>query len=136
MKTGGEECARQRRNRRSAIPALLPGARRVDRNTRRGRVGTCSLFCPQKGDVEPPSSSLRCNVWGNEAEQDFSLLSPWWKWNQRGVSPPGRMLTLLGLSESCLQGVIPWAWPTPCAFSISSTPHQRGNLLQASGHIS
>lgn len=39
MKTGGEECAGQRRNRRSAIPALLSGARWVDGNAWRRRAG-------------------------------------------------------------------------------------------------
>lgn len=33
---------------------------------------------------------------------------------REGLSPPGGILMLLGLSESCLQGLIPWAWPTLC----------------------
>lgn len=86
MKTGGKECAQRRRNRRSAIPALLPGAPWDGQEHSAWPCGDLQLVLPQKGDVNPPSSPLTCNSWGNEAEQDFFLPSGLEVESERGFS--------------------------------------------------
>lgn len=89
MKTGGEERAGQRRTRRSAIPALLSRARRVDGNSwRRCAGGTRSSFCPRKGDV----AATFCfnQVQYLRERERLGFFSPPWV----EVSPPGRVWRL------------------------------------------
>lgn len=51
--------------------------------------GPAACSALEKGMWQPSSGSPRCNIWRNETEWDFALLSAWWKWDRIEVSPPG-----------------------------------------------
>lgn len=90
--------------------------------------GPAAYSALEKGMWQPPSSSPRYNIWGNETEWDFPLLSAWWKWNRMEISPP-RRIWRLGAAKVAGSVRIPVAGSgcrghgQPLLPSTSPTPH-------------
>lgn len=85
--------------------------------------GAAACSALKQGMWQPPSSSPRYNIWGNEAEWDFSFYLV-------EVELEGGFS--LWEDVEVWSGKGSWVCWSP---ELSNTPHQRANLLQASRHV-
>lgn len=83
---------------------------------------------PGKGMWNPPPVHSRAVFEGMKLDRTFSF--PLF-----GGSGIRERFLLLGLSKSCLQGVMPWHGQLFVPSASPASPYQRRNLLQASGHV-
>lgn len=86
--------------------------------------GAAACSALKQGMWQPPSSSPRYNIWGNEAEWDFPFFLV-------EVELEGGFLSWEDVEVGSREGSLVYQSP-----EHSSTPHPRANLSQASQHVS